>query len=66
MTQPTLPRGSDDPTLILCIPQSRLETLPSALAEGIRGLEAAYHGGTYYVTVPASVYAGWREMEMKT
>lgn len=64
MTRPTLPpSGSCAPDLILVIPDSRLATLPAATVAGIRGLEAAYHGGVYYVTVPPSVYRGWREME---
>lgn len=49
--------------LVLIIPQAAVESLPAAIAEGIRGCEAQYSRGNYYITVPAARQAAWREME---
>lgn len=59
MTTTPPPAGCDRPTLILIIPQAALDTMPAATMAGIRGCEAQYHAGRYYVTVPAEVYAAW-------
>lgn len=51
------------PLLILIIPQDALETMPTAIAVGIRGCEAAYAGGKYFVTIPSEVYNQWPKGE---
>ena len=45
--------------LILVIPQSALDKMPAATVAGIRGCEAQYHRGTWYVTVPPETYRQW-------
>lgn len=51
--------SADKPALILVIPQAALETIPASKLAGIRGCEAAYHRGKYYIAVPADVYRQW-------
>lgn len=51
------------PPLILIIKESVIERMPAANAAGIRGCEAQYHAGAYYITVPADVYSQWKLAE---
>jgi hypothetical protein len=62
---PTQPRPAAPP-LILIIPQSTLETMPTHLAVGIRGCEAQYHAGTWFVTVTSDVYGQWPKERQPT
>lgn len=59
------PVESRDPLLILIIPQSALETIPADLSAGMRGCEAVYQRGIYYVTVPAEVYCQWANAPLR-
>lgn len=47
------------PPLILIIAEAALETLPARLREQIRGCEAQYHRGKWFVTVPAPIWNTW-------
>lgn len=51
------------PPMILIIPQAAIESMPAVMAAGIRDCEKQYCAGTYYITVPPSVYAAWQEKE---
>ena len=55
----TTPQPAQLVPLILIIPTSALETIPAATMAGIKGCEAQYHRGTWYVTVPPETYRSW-------
>lgn len=58
MTPPT-PLDPDPPSMIVIIPDSRLEDLPAVVYAGIQACAAAYHAGRYFIEVPHTLYATW-------
>lgn len=61
-----LPADADrEIEMIVVVPESRLDMLAADVAASIRRCEAQYHGGNYYVSVPAGEYSRWAQQPGK-